>query len=114
MKVTVDEERAASTFVYAQLCAEETAQRFVAQAMTAGVPHVNLRLLREFLILLPPRDRQEEFAHTVTPLLDLAFALEREAVQVEVVRDRLMPKLVTGELEVDALDLDVLVEGAVA
>ena len=120
MKVTLQRGRAAVEFVYAQLCSDPTVQRFVSRAMTAGVPHVNLRLLRDFAILLPPKSMQDRFAKAAGPLLDLASRLEHEQLKLVRLRDALLPKLVTGAIDVTALDLDVLVstgsshEGAVA
>lgn len=114
MKVTVDECRAAPVFMYSQLCSADATQRFVAQAMTAGVPHVNLRLLREFAILLPPRGLQRTFSQAATPLFDYAAKLERERARLVQMRDALLPKLVTGQIDVSALDLDALVQDAVA
>ncbi|MCA1695130.1 MAG: restriction endonuclease subunit S, partial [Actinobacteria bacterium] len=46
MKITVDSAKSASEFVYAQLRSKASTDRFIAQAMTSGVPHVNLALLR--------------------------------------------------------------------
>jgi restriction endonuclease S subunit len=114
MKVTINEQRAATAFIYAQLCSQESVQRFVAQAMTAGVPHVNLRLLREFLVLLPPLDVQQRFSDAVAPLHDLAHALERSATQLVAIRDQMLPRLVSGQIDVSHLDLHALTEGAVA
>ncbi|MDP7723059.1 restriction endonuclease subunit S [Mycobacterium sp. TY814] len=114
MKLTVDEERAAPYFIYAQLCSERAIQRFIAQAMTAGVPHVNLRLLREFSIILPPRRLQYLYSDSALPLANLAVSLERENQRLAVIRDLLLPKLVSGRIDVSALDLDALVGDRVA
>lgn len=114
MKLTVDEERAAPYFIFAQLCSERAIQRFIAQAMTAGVPHVNLRLLREFNIILPPRRLQYLYSDSALPLADLAVSLERENQRLAVIRDLLLPKLVSGGIDVSALDLDALVGDRVA
>jgi len=114
MKLTVDEERAAPYFIYAQLCSERAIQRFIAQAMTAGVPHVNLRLLREFNIILPPRRLQYLYSDSALPLADLAVSLERENQRLAVIRHLLLPKLVSGGIDVSALDLDALVGDRVA
>ncbi|MHA3018661.1 restriction endonuclease subunit S [Mycobacterium sp. BMJ-28] len=114
MKVTVDKERVAPYFVYAQLCSEQVTQRFIAQAMSAGVPHVNLRLLREFLIIIPPRRLQHLYSDSALPLTDLAVSLERENHRLATLRDLLLPKLVSGQLDVSALDLDAVTGEKVA
>ena len=114
MKVTVDEGRAEPTFVYMQLCSAETTQRFVAQAITTGVPHVNLGLLREFPIVIPPLDLQRAFSEATESLLELSAVLDRERARLTKMRDLLLPKLVTGQIDVSTLDLDGLIQGAVA
>jgi type I restriction enzyme, S subunit len=114
MKITTDAEVAVPGFVYAQMRSESTTRRFIAQAMTAGVPHVNLALLRDFQIVVPPIAVQRLFTDTADPLWAHAFALASQRLSLVALRDSLLPKLVTGELEVPSLNLDALVEGAVA
>lgn len=114
MKVTVDETRADPTFVYMQLCSEEVTQRFVAQAIRTGVPHVNLGILREFPIAIPPHDVQRLFSDSVDPLLELADRLGRENGRLSELRDVLLPKLVTGRIDVSSLDLDGSIEGQIS
>jgi type I restriction enzyme S subunit len=114
MKITTDAEVAEPGFVYAQMRSESTTRRFIAQAMTAGVPHVNLALLRDFQIVVPPIAVQRMFTDTADPLWANALALASQRLSLMALRDSLLPKLVTGEIEVPSLDLDALVEGAVA
>ncbi len=113
MKITTEAEVAEPGFVYAQMRSESTTRRFVAQAITAGVPHVNLALLRDFQIVVPPIEVQRMFADTANPLWANARALASQRLSLMALRDFLLPKLVTGEIEIPSLDLDVLVEGAV-
>jgi type I restriction enzyme, S subunit len=114
MKVTTDSEVAASGFVYAQMRSESTTRRFVSQAITAGVPHVNLALLRDFQIMVPPIAVQRMFTDRVGPLWANAHALASQRSSLMALRDFLLPKLVTGQIDVASLDMDVLVDGAVA
>ncbi len=114
MKVTTDSEVAASGFVYAQMRSESTTQRFVSQAITAGVPHVNLALLRDFQIMVPPIAVQRMFTDRVGPLWANAHALASQRLSLMALRDFLLPKLVTGQIGIASLDMDVLVDGAVA
>jgi type I restriction enzyme, S subunit len=114
MKITTEAKVAAPGFVYAQMSSEETTRRFVAQAITAGVPHVNLALLRDFQIVVPPIAVQRMFTDTADPLWADALALRSQRLTLVALRDLLLPKLVTGEIDVPSLNLDVLIEGAVA
>lgn len=112
MKITTDAEVAAPGFVYAQMRSESTTRRFVAQAITAGVPHVNLALLRDFQIVVPPIAVQRMFTDTAEPLWAQALALASQRLSLLALRDFLLPKLVAGEIDITSLDLGVLVEEA--
>jgi type I restriction enzyme S subunit len=114
MKVTTDAEIAEAVFFYAQMCSAPTAQRFIAQAMTSGVPHVNLGLLRDFRILLPPLALQQRYATIAEPSQKLASLLAEETSRLLAIRGFLLPKLVTGQIDVSGVDLGAVIEGAVA
>lgn len=67
------------------------------------------------LPLLRPTDGiLEQFAHRTWPLLDACPALLSESARLAAIRDLVLPRLVTGRIDVSSLDLDALVEGAVA
>lgn len=114
MRIQVDRTRTTSEFVYSQMRSPETTDRFVAQAMVSGVPHVNLTLLREFELLVPPHVLQLRFTDHARALHSESWALKRAAASLTSIRDRLLPKLVTGQVDVSRLDLDELVEVASA
>lgn len=70
MKITVDEETADPDFVFFHFCSP-WAQEYIRQhAITTGVPHINLAILREFPIPLPPRSTQGRIAAALRPLYD--------------------------------------------
>lgn len=114
MKLTVNTDAASPEFVYRQMSTAEVTARFIAQAMSSGVPHVNLTLLREFEIVAPPSDLQHRFGDLVRGLDQEASALRAQARTLGAVRDLLLPKLVTGQIDVSHLDLDALTEAASA
>ena len=114
MKISVDSAVASSEFVYNQFRSPETTDRFISQAMSSGVPHVNLTLLREFELLLPPRALVEAFTKQVRCLDAQAWGLRRQADRLAAVRDLLLPRLVTGRIDVSSLDLDAAAEASVA
>jgi type I restriction enzyme S subunit len=114
MKLTVSPEVASTEFVYRQMSTPETTARFIAQAMSSGVPHVNLTLLRDFEILTPPSELQHRFGGVVRDFDRQAWALRALARTLVSLRDLLLPKLVTGHIDVSHLDLDALTEAAIA
>lgn len=114
MKISVNPALTTAEFVYLQLSSSEATSRFVAQAMTSGVPHVNLALLREFEVVSPPVDLTNTFTALIRPLDAMRSALSRVAMKLCEVRSSLIPKLVTGAIDVSRLDLDALLDEQVA
>lgn len=64
-------------------------------------------------VLIPPREVVEKFTVQAAPAWRLSHELAREVAVLEGLRDLLLPKLVTGQVDVSTLNLDVLVESAV-
>lgn len=56
----------------------------------------------------------DAFASVVAPLLSQVDVLLAESETLGALHDLLLPKLVTGQIDVSALDLDALIEGRVA
>lgn len=65
-------------------------------------------------MLVPAESIRSKFAVAVSPLLDHANALRDRSRSVAALRDLLLPKLVTGKIDVWHLDLDALTEAAPA
>ena len=60
----------------------------------------------------PPQALRRRFTEIVEPMTDQMDDLGEASERLAVIRDKLLPKLVSGEIDVSGLDLDVLV-GAV-
>jgi type I restriction enzyme S subunit len=65
-------------------------------------------------VLWPPRSLRAALASTLNPTFGLADELLDGADRLASFRDLLLPKLVTGQIDVSHLDLDVLTEEAIA
>jgi len=65
---------------------------------------------KRFPFLLPPQDVVEAFREAVTPVEGDVRLLEKSSRNLGVIRDLLLPKLVTGQIDVSDLDLDALVD----
>lgn len=63
--------------------------------------------------LIPPNDLLDNYQSTVDPLGTEASALARQSDSLGSLRDLLLPKLVTGKIDVSALDLNALVQEGV-
>jgi type I restriction enzyme S subunit len=66
----------------------------------AAVPSMTVKILDGITIIVPPMDLLEVFERIVSPLLLKKKMLEREYLAAEKMRDRLLPKLIGGEIEI--------------
>lgn len=108
MKVTIDPQTASAQYVYSVLRSADTTQRILNMAITAGVPHINLALLREMLIVVPPLEAQLRFEGVVGELNRRIELGRQTTVTLSNSRDLLLPRLVTGQLDISDIDLGVL------
>ena len=71
MKLTVDESQCDPEFVYYFFRSEETVNTIKGMSISAGVPHINLTMLREFPIPKPPLPLQRKIASILSAYDDL-------------------------------------------
>jgi type I restriction enzyme S subunit len=96
--------------------------RFVAEQLRrteflnthAAVPGLGRDQAYSKPFLQPPPKLLDEFQSVADSLATEASALSSQNKRLVSMRDLLLPKLVTGQIDVSRLDLDALVEGAVA
>jgi type I restriction enzyme, S subunit len=104
--------RVSTQYLYAVLRSPETTSRILNMAISAGVPHINLALLREMMIVIPPMDLQERFDERVTPLNRFTEQCRRRISALAGARDLVLPRLVTGRLDISDIDLGALLVSA--
>ena len=61
--------------------------------------------IAEFPIRIPQQDILSEFDTIVTPMLDIVTANENENIKLSQLRDTLLPKLMSGEIDVSSVQL---------
>jgi type I restriction enzyme S subunit len=71
MKLSVNPAKADAKFVYYYFRHPDTVQNIKNHAITSGVPHINLGLLREFEMPLPPMNAQRKIVSTLSAYDDL-------------------------------------------
>ena len=59
----------------------------------------------DFKVLIPPSEVIEQFCSMVTPIYDLIGVNEIENQRLSELRNSLLPKLMSGELDVSDLDI---------
>jgi len=107
-------------------CAEQWGQAvltiasddFVANAVQTSngtkMPRADWKVIREFPVAIPTVEIGRRFSEIAAGLLDHAQTLMFQARSLASIRDLLLPKLVTGQIDVSRLDLDALTEAASA
>lgn len=86
----------------------------VGRATGSAYPAVRANDFEEALIVVPESGVDALFAKAVSPLHELSWKLRSHSSELAHLRDLLLPKLVTGRIDVSKLNLDALLEGALA
>lgn len=71
----------------------------------ASVPTLDRKTAHQALVLLPPRETVEQFDALVQPMFDQIHALRSGNEATSKARDLLLPKLMSGQLDVSAIAL---------
>ena len=71
MKLTVDGSKADARFLYYYFSSRETVQRILNYISSSGVPHINLTVLRNFELPVPPPKTQRTIADLLSTYDDL-------------------------------------------
>ncbi len=71
MKLTVDDAKADRLFLYYYFSSREAVERVMNFTSSSGVPHINLTVLRNFEVPVPPFETQTAIASTLSAYDDL-------------------------------------------
>jgi type I restriction enzyme, S subunit len=77
-------------------------------ASGAAVPSLDRKVVHGIPAVCPPPDLIEKWDSLVAPMFETIETLRRQSVRLTTARDLLLPKLVTGQIDVSMLDLDAL------
>ncbi len=90
-------------------------QAWVTGASTGSTrKSVSAKVMTEPLIVLAPMSIQDSFVDAVRPLRETMRTLTQSNARLAAIRDQLLPRLVTGQIDVTSLNLDRVLEEAVA
>jgi type I restriction enzyme S subunit len=97
------------SFVYCAARSSELRDHAI-KSMTgaSGRQRVAVDAFESLRMTKPPMDVAELFENEVMPLLESVFQYRIQNEQCAATRDLLVPRLVTGKLDISAFDLDVL------
>lgn len=66
---------------------------------------VNSKIIKSMPIIMPSIDVLQQFHNVVKPLFNKILSLTNELVQLAETRDALLPKLMSGELKIDKIEI---------
>src|SRR5699024_1219537 len=101
-------------FLFETTSATAFSDWLVGRATGSAYPAVRAQDLEEAPIVVPDVAVDAAFAGTVSPMHGLSGRLRNECSRLAALRDLLLPKLVTGQIDISTLDLDALVARQVA
>lgn len=89
------------------LALEQPIRNFNDSIIGTTVAHLGKRHLQEIDLLVPPPEVLERATNTLQPMFDLEITLRKENQLLFEARDLLLPRLISGDLDVSELDLDL-------
>lgn len=99
-----------SAFLFETTSTTAFSDWLVGRATGAAYPAVRANDFEEALVVVPGRAVDAAFAEKVAPMHELSWKLRAVCSALVGLRDLLLPKLVTGQIDVSSLDLDALFE----
>jgi len=99
---------------FLQHALNEAMPQFWDRAQGTTMRHIKRSALTEVSTLVPSTTLVEAFTNVAEPLVQETLSLFRSTRTLVALRDLLLPKLVTGQIDVSHLDLDALTEAAIA
>lgn len=87
-------------YLFFTLYQQEYYQKMQKLNKNAAQPGINSKAMMSLHVLLPTEDILDGFDSFATPLMHKIFNLAKQNRRLELARDRLLPKLMSGEIEV--------------
>lgn len=84
---------------------EAALPRFRSRAQGTTMRHIKRSALTEVECLVPDQPLQRAFSETVAPIHEEVLALKDEMARLSATRDLLLPRLLTGRLDISNIDL---------
>ena len=93
---------------------EAALPRFRSRAQGTTMKHIKRSALMEVDCVLPDQVLQAAFSETVGPMHEEVLTLKNEVAMLAATRDLLLPRLVTGRLDISEIDLGALLPAEAA
>lgn len=98
-------------FVFSMISQNKFIEELTQQATGTSNSHQRIKpaVFEDVDIAIPPKQFRLTFSDIVSPVLKKTITIREQQITLEQLRDTLLPKLISGEIE--APDLEVLVDG---
>lgn len=94
-----------SEYLFCVLNNEKFFEFIMSGAKGTKMPRGDKRQMMSYRIVMPPKDILENFAGTLKPLVDHQRRNTTESRRLSTLRDTLLPKLMSGEIDVSEVDV---------
>ena len=94
-------------FLFDAVGSPENIGLIASRAAGAIMPNLNGQVLASIPIVIPPRNVQERYCGIVEPIFELIAGLFDRNANLQTTRDLLLPRLISGELDVSELPIEV-------
>jgi type I restriction enzyme, S subunit len=105
-------ERVRPEFMCEQLKEPSVSKRIKRSVSGAAIPRIILKDFKKLLLVVPPLAVQNEWERLACPLLNLCRNLVQRNKILRTTRDLLLPKLISGEIDVSTLSQEPIAEAA--
>lgn len=105
LRLRCNKDIALPEYIYYWLSTPEMREHIINQNTGSSVPLITLGTLRKIPVLLPSMSVQHQFAAFVVNRDNLVENLERKNANLRQTRDLLLPRLISGEIDVENLDI---------
>lgn len=106
LRLRCNKDIALPEYIYYWLSTPEMREHIINQNTGSSVPLITLGTLRKIPVLLPSISIQYKFAAFVVNRDNLVENLERKNTNLRQTRDLLLPKLISGEIGVEDIDIN--------
>ena len=103
LRIRPDTNRINGWYVFNYLGQDSVVGLIAGRAHGVTMPNLNAKLLESVPVVCPPRELQNQFEQISFPMAELRERLIAKNTNLRTTRDLLLPKLISGELDVSAL-----------
>jgi type I restriction enzyme S subunit len=102
IRVSVPKNLIEPLYIFYFLGRDDVRQRIAGQAIGATMPNLNTTIMRDVAVILPPKQLQAQFVEAAGDMDRLVRCLEQQNANLRAQRDLLLPKLISGEIDITA------------